>query len=217
MGFLRGLVVAAVLASGSLAASSAAQAAAATFNFESSTITGQTGAYTSLTVTDNGLTATFTRPGSSFDIRDISGGGPVSFGTHTLSPFVDTGNTTFVVTFSQPITALTFAAGDFFADSDTISATAYSGANATGSAIGTTGTSYPSTLGFPNDIASLSLSGSPFLSVAFIGGSTSFPNSIYFDNFVATFTATSVPEPASIMLLGAGLLGMCFAKRRRLV
>ena len=207
----RRLLAAVAVASLSFGFVEAARAAVATFDFEGAAAT--TG-LTTLSQSNNGLTLTVTRPGSSFDVFATSSGFPPSFGTRSLSPFGDTGNTPFILNFSSLISALSVQLGDFFADSDTASLALYSGLNGTGTLLGTTSASYPGTQGFPNDVLTLSASAGA-QSARLIGGSASFPNSVYYDNIVATFgTTVPVPEPASFAVLGMGLLGLMAVRRR---
>jgi len=90
----------------SLLSSRSGWAAVASFTFDGHATAD--GALTSLTLTDGGLTATFTRPGSVFEVRDLSVRPPppapsLFFGTGTLSPFGDFASATpFIVDFSQP-------------------------------------------------------------------------------------------------------------------
>ena len=113
-----------------------------TFNFEGLADTNSSGAYTSLSQTVDGVTMTVTRVGGNhFDIFDLSSFMPSSdgWGSSSLSPFGDLSNSAFVFTFSQPVSAFSVQVGDFDGDSDSQSGTAYSGANGTGSALGTFG------------------------------------------------------------------------------
>jgi hypothetical protein len=165
----------------------------------------------SITETAAGLTATFSRPGNTFAIADISSfGGPPSFGQRTLSPFNNTSNNAFLVNFSAGLSSLSLQAGDFDADADVITLQIFSGLNGTGTNLGSMSINYAASATFPNDVVTLALSsGVPILSATFIGGSPSFPNSIYFDNVVAT----PVPGPIAgaglpgLILAGGGLLG----------
>jgi hypothetical protein len=83
-------------------------------------------------ITDNqdGLTATFSRPGANFDIVELSDG-PPSFGQRTLSPFNNpVSNTSFLVNFSSELSSVSLEAGNFeggLLDADVITLSIFSG------------------------------------------------------------------------------------------
>jgi hypothetical protein len=196
--------------------------AASLFDFEGLSATNDTGSYTSLTQTSGGLTATFTRPGSTFDIDNLTttGQAPSSFGSSTLSPFSDpSSNTPFVINFSQGLTGLSFQAGDFYSatppgDLDTITLKVFAGLNGQGTVVGTATPYDYGTGSLPGNIASLSVNAStPFLSAVVIGGSSRFPNSVFYDNFSATLAP--VPLPASLPMLSVAILGLGLWSRGR--
>ncbi len=203
-----------------LAAASTVQAQ--TFNFEGATATttfgsGFPGSLTTLPQTSGGVTATFTRPGSAFDIVDTTtapaGSFPATFGNHSLSPFNDSSSATpFVVNFSAPLSSVSLDYGDFGGDSDTFTLNAFSGLNGTGTLLGTGSDNYGNT-SLPI-FDTISVSASNILSITLIGGGTSFPNSVYYDNI--RVTVAPVPEPGSIALLtGLSLTGAAFLRRRK--
>lgn len=195
-----------------LAASIPAAATAQTFNFEGAS----TATVTSYSDTQAGLTLTLIRQGGkTFSFQDISGSGPVGFGSRTLNPFIDATVGAFVANFSAGLSAFQFQAGDFGADDDAITLSIYSGLNGTGTLLGTQTVNY-GVASLPGAIANLSLtSATPFLSAVFNGGSAGFPNSVYYDNIVVRQAVAGVPEPATwaMMMLGFGAMG--FAMRRR--
>lgn len=188
-----------------------------TFNFEGIAATNDTGAFTSLSQTVDGVTMTVTRVGgNAFDIGNLSGLIPAGdgWGTSTLSPFFDASNSAFIFTFSQAVSTFSVQVGDFDADSDTQSGTAFSGANGTGTNLGTFGGTWGA-----GDISSDtpetdSISAAGIMSVVYIGGSADFPNSLYYDNIMVT-TNAATPEPGSILLLLTGAGGFAGLRLRR--
>lgn len=202
-----------------------ARADTVNFDFESQPATftsppqgTRPGALTSLTMSMSGLSVTITRPGSQFDIVDNSGnqaGKPASYGSRSLDPFFDSSsNTPFIANFSQNVTSVSIDMGDYGGDIDNLVLEAYSGANGTGTLLASaTGVLIP---GGGFDTMTLSVTAPGIMSLRFVGGSPSFPNSVFYDNLNVTFSPqTSVPEPATMVLLGTGLAGLCGAVRRR--
>jgi hypothetical protein len=197
------------------------------FGFEDQTATSgfnptsHPGSYTSLTETVSGLTLTLTRQGVTtvgrFDIFDTTTS-PSSFpsvwGTRTLDPFFDTSNTSFVANFSSPISSFKLSYGDFGGDSDTASIMAFSGPNGTGTLLASNTDVY-GTQSLPDQFDTFGVTAQGIRSVVFIGGSPSFPNSVYYDNLTVTQSPTTIPEPASLTLLGLGVAGLALRSWRR--
>ena len=194
-----------------------AAASAAVFTFEGASVGA---GLTTLAQTDAGLTMTVTRPGSVFEIIDLTPfSGPASFGARTLGPSGDTGTSTpFVASFSAGVNTVSMNFGDFGADSDTASLSLWSGLNGTGSLLGTANVSWGAadfSIGNPPGFITLT-SALSALSATFIIGSPSFPQSGYFDNITATASESAVPELATwaMMISGFGLVGAMMRRRR---
>jgi hypothetical protein len=192
-----------------------------TFNFEGLADTSDTGHYTSLSQTVDGITMTVTRVGGNhFDIINLSSSMPSAdgWGSSSLSPFFDTSNSAFIFTFSQPVSAFSVQVGDFGADFDTQSGTAFSGANGTGTALGTFGGTWgDGDLG--NGTGTLpetdSISAAGIGSIVFIGGSSVGPSSLFYDNIMVSTNTSTTPEPSSVLLLLTGAAGFAGVRLRR--
>jgi hypothetical protein len=188
------------------------------FSFEEQPPTSRTGALTSLSLTNGGLTLDITRPGSVFDIVDNTSPSqvdkPPSWGVRSLDPFfAETSATPFNLNFSTALRSLSVEFGDYGADfPDRLALAGYSGLNGTGTLV--------ASILVPFDAATLPAfatatitSSAPFRSARMIGGTPSFPNSVFYDNL----TAEVVPEPTTLVLLGTGVLvvaGSRFRHRR---
>lgn len=210
---LRHLLASAISAGALLAASSQpSPAAVATFDFEGQAL----GAATPLVTTRGGLTATFAGPPGvdpgAFEISYNSSSGPFPAPYRTLQvAFLTVGGafgaagSPLTISFSAPLEAvrLGFALDDA---SSTASLNLATNAGGTASARGalTSGFRYPEGV--------LSFSGAPFTSLTLSSAALSFQ----IDDIVATTTAsaTTVPEPISLGLLGAGLAGFAVVRRR---
>lgn len=187
---------------------------AQTFDFEGVPDSGghSMGGYTSVSMTSGSQTLVITRPGSHFDVTDMSiySGFPASWGHRTLSPFFSTAGGPFMLNFSSGITSFSVEVGDFVpSDDDEAYFSAYTGADGTGSLLGTFTLSLPgSGSGFL--YGTLSAGGStPAMSIVMGGGSAGFPDSLFWDNIMVS----TVPEPASIA--GLGLAAAALLARRK--
>ncbi len=184
------------------------------FDFESQAATGvSSGGLTTLSMTNTGLTMTITRPGgTAFDIVDnvAQPGKPGSWGNRSLSPFFNSSGGAFILDFSTGIDFFTAEAGDYGADSDTISIEAWSGLGGTGTLIAIAAPTY-GTAAFPTIATGGGLIGGTALSIVLKGGSPGFEDSLFWDNIQAT---AAVPEPASFAILGVGALALLRRKRK---
>lgn len=182
------------------------------FDFEAETATAG-GGYTSLAMTVGAQTLTITRAGgTAFDVVENTGGQagkPGHWGLNSLSPFVDTTGGDFICDFALGILSFSVEFGDYEpSDDDEILLEAWSGAGGTGTFLGSVGASAPSdTTEFDWD--SVGFGGSPAaMSIVMKGGSADFPASLFWDNI----HVETVPEPATLAVLGLGVLAM---RRRR--
>jgi hypothetical protein len=165
---------------------------------------------TSVSQTVDGITMTITRPGTTFEIRDIDGV-PASYGDRTLYPFNDTSAIPFIINFSTAITGISIDYGDFTpSDLDTLSITAYAGLDATGAVVGSGTSAGCCDTGSGFQAHTFALAASGIRSIVVLAGSDPFPMSLFLDNF----QTAAVPEPGTLLLLGIGLAGAALARRR---
>ncbi len=192
-----------------IAIASVGTAYASFFDFE----TAATGSHAALSFTDAGVTLDVSQAAGNFEVMDLTGpGGPASWGVRTLLP--DTNFASVIIgNFSQPQAFVGVEAGDFFADTDTITLEGWSGLNGTGVLVDTAFVVYPSTLGIPGDIASLNVFSNglgTINSVRMFSIGAGGDSNMYFDNIR---TRSVVPEPATIAVLGLGVAAL--VRRRR--
>jgi hypothetical protein len=198
------------------------------FNFEAQTATAipvsgvRTGALTSLTITQSGLTIDITRPHGKFDIVEniLAQTKPASWGLKSLDPFAQpTKATPFVIDFSVPVTNVSIMAGDYGDDrGDVLLLEAFSGSNGSGKLVAkATGTLPDGGTAF--GFRTLQVSSTKGIdSITLIGGTRYFPQSVFYDNLTVMpelSPASIIPEPSTIALVSAGLALMLLVARRR--
>ena len=214
---------------------SQSQALVTTFDFEGLAPTfvdtgsnSRTGALPSLSITQDGLTIDiFRESGSRFDTVDntvVFQSGKTGFGNVSLDPFFDLSGTAFIVEFSQPVSLVSVEMGDYDAfddagqpifedDAVTIEVFDEDGnfIASLSNLLEDTGTLFNfnsinvGTIGAPEKIAFLRM----------IGGDPDIGNnSVFYDNLTVEFEVLPFPEPATILLIGAGIVGLAGFRRK---
>jgi hypothetical protein len=190
----------------------------ALFDFEDQQTSS--GSLSTLTLSNNGTSATITQSGQTFDIVDLSAqSGASAFGARSLTSTAASG-TPFMVDLSQPVSSFSAQIGDFgSATIDTLTMTAFSGHGGTGTMLGTQTTMLPlldaTTLAFK----SIEVDAAGIESVQIMGGPSG-SNSAFYDNFGVTVASSgtgggtsSVPLPAAAWAAPFGALVAFFGAR----
>jgi hypothetical protein len=182
------------------------------FNFEG------TASGASISQSVDGITATVTKADASN--IDVTGAlGPASWGNNSLLAF-DSG-ADLIINFSVAVTNVSIEWGDFNQDTDENTMQAYAGANGTGALLGSQTVFIPGTLNIADgDVgtADLAVDAAGILSVRLsspLSANNPFPMSIFWDNLRVNTQTTPTPEPATVLLLGAGLLGLAVTASRK--
>ena len=188
------------LALAAAAALAASSASAATIDFESV----PTGTYSS--VTDSGVTFTFTAGTGMFDVVNSgSPGWPIS-GNALISYFQNPGPGAFMATMAGGFGSFAIGCGDYNSDEDHCHLRAY---DAAGGLLDAFDYINPAPT-YGGGMLSVS-SATPIAYVTF-WEDNAYPGAVYWDN--VEFTA-AVPEPQTYALMALGLAAVGFAARRR--
>jgi len=166
-----------------------------------------TGIYSVLNI--SGVTITYTGGTGTFNVDNQSPGFPVS-GHNLISFFQNPGVAPFKAAFSDPgITSVQIGVGDYDADDDNDFLQAYDAGNNLLDAdyrfnpASTFGGGY------------LSVSSASAISYILFWDEEPFAGAVYWDNLTFTSTVSEVPEPLTVSLFSAGLIGAAVMRRRR--
>lgn len=175
------------------------------------------GSSSSISTTQGGLTATLYRT----DGTSISVLGPLepaSWLAHSLLSYENPYTSApLVINFSQAVSSVSIQFGDYNADDDTVTITAYSGLDGAGSNLGTNSVFYPATKDITNgdsDVGTIAIAAAGINSVVIDAG-VDYPFSVYWDN-LSVGTTAATPEPSTLLIGLAGIgLASAYSWRRR--
>lgn len=195
-----------VLAITGLMVVSATSAQAITLDFNSIPL----GIQSEATFNSNFTNVSFNNTGgSAFNVSTFNPGPSFSGRTIINHPFNTIGNST-IATFTNLVNFVSIDLGDNNADADNLFLRAYNSLN---SQIGITTTSIPASF---RGAVTLTLAVPNIHHIEYFGVGVS-NNSVAWDNLIFTEQGGSnrIPEPASMMLLGSGLVGMVRLRKKK--
>ncbi|MDU0457506.1 MAG: PEP-CTERM sorting domain-containing protein [Geobacteraceae bacterium] len=179
-------------------------AIAATINFD----TTATGTYTSLSFSD--LTITYTGGTGSFQVSSADPGSPIS-GNALLSYYTNPGTAPFLVTFNNNtnVNSFSIGVGDYNQDVDNTYLQAF---DASWNLLGSDYYQNPDTQ-YGGDF--LSVATASAIKYVKFWDADPYPGAVYWDVMSYDNNAPAVPEPSTMLLLGGGLAGLAFWRRKQ--